>query len=131
MPDNRAELRTARDRHTHWETTTDPVPPVSDAALQVTNAIVCEQVLEGEHGLATWRYRAPAGATLSGPEPSRGGGQFWVVLAGTLSAGESGLLPVNSTIFVAPDDGPLALAAGPGGAEALCLQFRVPYAARH
>jgi hypothetical protein len=131
MPDNRAELRAARDRHAHWEATTDPVPPVSAAALKATAAIVCEQVLEGEHGLTTWRYRAPAGAALTGPEPSAGGGQFWVVLAGSLAAGEAGLLPVNSTIFVGPDDGALSATAGPGGAEALCLQFRVPYAARH
>jgi hypothetical protein len=60
-----------------------------------------------------------------------GGGQFWVVLAGTLSAAGSTMLGVNSTIFVAPDDGILSVTAGPGGAEALCLQFRVPFAMRH
>ena len=129
--DNRAELRASRGRHTHWETTTDPVPPVSEAVLAATGVIRSEQVLEGEHGLASWRYRVPAGATLTGPDPSAGGGQFWLVLAGTLSAGGAALLPVNSTIFVGPEDGPLAAAAGPGGAEALCLQFRMPYAMRH
>jgi hypothetical protein len=130
MPDNRAELRASRDRHTHWEATTDPMPRISDAVLKETVAITSEQVLEGEHGLATWRYRLPADGTLTGPEPGSGGGQFWVVLAGTLATGESGFLPVNSTMFVGPGDGPLSAIAGPGGAEALCLQFRVPYAAR-
>jgi phage tail protein X len=128
--DSRAELRASRDRHTHWETTTDPVPPIGDAVLSATTTTACEQVLQGEHGLATWRYRMSAGAALTGPEPSHGGGQFWVVLVGSLATGDSGLLPVNSTIFAGPQDGPLSATAGPGGAEALCLQFRVPYAAR-
>jgi phage tail protein X len=129
-PDNRAELRASRGRHAHWETTTDPVPPLPAAALAATPSTACEQVLEGEHGLATWRYRLPPGATLTGPDPARGGGQFWLVLAGTLSAGGAGFLGANSTIFAGPEDGALAVIAGPGGAEALCLQFRVPYAAR-
>ena len=128
--DNRAELRASRDRHTHWEATSDPEPPVSEAALKTASGIASACVLEGEHGLATWRYRLPPSATLTGPDPAAGGGQFWVVLAGTLSAAGSALLGVNSCVFVAPDDGALPAVAGPGGAEALCLQFRVPYARR-
>lgn len=131
MPDNRAELRASRGRHTHWEATTNPTPPLDEGALRNVSSIACQQVLEGEHGLATWRYQIPANAALTGPEPAMGGGQFWVVLAGTLSAAGSTMLGVNSTIFVAPDDGILSVTAGPGGAEALCLQFRVPFAMRH
>ncbi|HEU0218012.1 MAG TPA: hypothetical protein VFQ90_15235 [Stellaceae bacterium] len=128
--DSRAELRASRDRHTHWETTTDPVPALAEGVLRETTAIDCQVVLEGEHGLATWRYRLPPGAALAGPEPAASGGQFWLVLGGTLSAAGSAFLGVNSTIFVGPDDGPLAATAGPGGAEALCLQYRVPFAQR-
>ncbi len=131
MPDNRVELRASRDKHTHWEATTDPVPPVSEAVLTAASGITDTQVIEGEHGLASWRYQLPPGATLAGPDPSTGGGQFWLVLSGTLAASGSGLLGVNSCIFVGPTDGPLAASAGPSGAEALCMQFRVPYAVRH
>jgi hypothetical protein len=129
-PDNRAELRASRARHTHWETVTDPLPPLGEAALKATAFVGCDLVLEGEHGLATWRYQLPPGATLIGPDPAASGGQFWLVLGGTLSGDRSAFLGVNSTIFVGPDDGALAALAGPGGAEALCLQFRVPYAMR-
>jgi hypothetical protein len=128
--DSRAELRASRDRHTHWEATTEPMPPLAPAELKATAAIAREQVLEGEHGLATWRYRLPAGAALTGPEPGNGGGQFWLVLGGTLSVAGSGFLGVNSTIFTGPEDGALAASAGPDGAEALCLQFRVPHPTR-
>ena len=38
-------------------------------------------------GMATWRYRLPAGASVSGPDPREGGGQFWIVLSGAASAG--------------------------------------------
>jgi len=93
--------------------------------------IASVRVIEGEHGLASWRYQLPPGAVLAGPDPSTGGGQFWLVLAGALAAAGSGPLGVNSCIFVGPTDGPLAASAGPSGAEALCMQFRVPYAVRH
>jgi hypothetical protein len=131
MPASRVELRASRDRHTHWETTTEPLPPVSEGVLQAAESISSTQVIEGEHGLASWRYQLPPGATLAGPDPRAGGGQFWVVLAGTLSVPTTGLLGVNSCIFVGPEDGTLTATAGPTGAEALCMQFRVPYAARH
>jgi hypothetical protein len=130
-PDNRAELRASRDRYTHWEAVTEPVPPLAAAELRATSAIDQQLVLEGEHGLATWRYRLPPGAVLDGPDPATGGGQFWLILAGTLSATGSAYLGVNSTIFVGPTDGSLAATAGLDGAEALCLQFRVPIAQRH
>jgi hypothetical protein len=128
--DNRAELRASRGRHTHWEAVTDPVPPVGEAALTSLASTTCQQVLEGEHGLATWRYQLPPGATLTGPDPATSGGQFWLVLAGTLAPAGGDMLGVNSVAFIAPDDGPFAATAGPRGAEALCLQFRVPYARR-
>jgi len=38
-------------------------------------------------------------------------------------------LPPNSCVFVGPDDAALAMTAGDGGAETLCLQF--PALARH
>jgi hypothetical protein len=129
--DSRAELRASRATYTHWELSTDPEPAVAETALNAMSAIGCRTVLEGDHGLASWRYQLPPGATLTGPDPAASGGQFWVVLSGTLSAAGSAHLGLNSTIFVAPEDGPLAAAAGPNGAEALCVQFRVPFAQRH
>ena len=128
--DNRAELRASRGQHTHWEAVTVPLPPLDAAALRATPTISRELVLEGEHGLATWRYRLPPGAAMTGPDPAASGGQFWLVLAGTLAPIGESFLGANSTIFVGPADGPLAAAAGPGGAEMLCLQFRVPFARR-
>lgn len=130
MPASRVELREARGRHTHWEATTEPTPPASTAELTAATRIESRVELQGEHGLATWRYRLPPNASRSGPDPKAGGGQFWVVVAGQLAARGGAPLPANSLIFVSPEEAALSLQAGPEGAEALCLQFRVPFAQR-
>lgn len=130
MPANRAELRAARDRYTHWEATTDPVPPVAEAMLGKLTGATRAQVLEGEHGLASWRYQLPPNGSLTGPDPSTGGGQYWLVLAGSSALAGSALLGVNSCAFIGPDDGALLAESGPAGVELLCMQFRVPRPAR-
>ena len=131
MPAAREQLRTARQQNfQHREATAAPMPVLSDADIARTQQLTCLPVIEQTaDGMATWRYRLPPGATLAGPDPSEGGGQFWIVLSGTAAAANSTQLPPNSCIFVAPDDGKLQLIAGATGAEALCLQF--PLLARH
>jgi hypothetical protein len=131
MPGAREQLRTARQRSfQHREATAPPMPVAAADLLARTDRITCLPVIaQTADGMATWRYRLPAGASVSGPDPGEGGGQFWVVLSGSAAPGEAALLPPNSCIFVAPDDGALTLTAGNGGAEALCLQF--PVLARH
>jgi hypothetical protein len=74
-------------------------------------------------GLGTWRYAVPAGETVTGPDPACGGGQFWLVSAGSAAVAGGALLPPQSCVFVAPDDPAAGLVAGPSGADLLCLQF--------
>jgi hypothetical protein len=128
MPGAREQLRAARERNfQHREAASPPIPVSAVVAGMETS---CAAVLEpAPDGMATWRYRIPAGGSLVGPDPSDGGGQFWIVLSGAASAAGSELLPPNSCVFVAPDDAGLALAAGADGADMLCLQF--PRLARH
>jgi hypothetical protein len=131
MPAAREQLRAARAQNLqHREATAPPMPAASAAELARTDQLSCGTVIEQTpDGMATWRYRLPAGASISGPDPRGGGGQFWIVLSGSAAAGGAALLPPNSCVFVAPDDRALAMMAGDGGAEALCLQF--PALARH
>ena len=96
MPAQREVLNPARDRHQHWELTTE----------------------------AGWRYRIPPCTAIAGRAPSAGGGQFWLVLAGDAAVDGGDPLPANSCIFVNPEDPTFAGASGPVGAELLCLQFR-------
>jgi len=131
MPTAREQLRAARALNfQHREATAAPMPVASAAELARTDRLACMNVIEQTpDGMATWRYRLPAGASVSGPDPSAGGGQFWIVLSGSASAGGTALLPPNSCVFVAPGDGGLLVTAGDAGAEALCVQF--PVLARH
>jgi hypothetical protein len=131
MPTARDQLRAARVQNfQHREATAAPMPVASDVELARTELLSSLSVIEQTaDGMATWRYRLPPGASLTGPDPRDGGGQFWIVLSGAASAGGSALLPPNSCVFVAPDDGGLLVTAGAAGAEAMCLQF--PVLARH
>jgi hypothetical protein len=125
MPGAREQLRAARMRNLQHREVTAPPLPVSSAEQRArTDQPSCISVLEQTpDGMATWRYRLPPEASVSGPDPREGGGQFWIVLSGTASAGGAALLPPNSCVFVGPHDEALTVMAGVDGAEALCLQF--------
>jgi hypothetical protein len=131
MPAAREQLRAARRQNLqHREATAPPMPVASARELASLPTASGTTVIDpAPDGMASWRYRLPAGASISGPDPRAGGGQFWIVLSGCAAAAGAAFLPANSCIFVAPDDGALTMMAGEGGAEALCLQF--PLLARH
>jgi hypothetical protein len=124
MPEHRAQLRAARGQHQHREATCGPIPPLSAAELAALEQVEAEPVIAATpDGAGTWRYTVPAGGSVSGPDPAAGGGQFWLVTAGSASVARDALLPVQSCIFVGPEDGAASLEAGPGGADLLCMQF--------
>jgi hypothetical protein len=124
MPAEREVLNAVRDRHQHWELTIEGMPAALLGELRELTAISCRPVLEGEDGLAGWRYRIPPCTAINGRASSAGGGQFWLVLAGDAAVDGGDPLPANSCIFVGPEDPVFAGASGPVGAELLCLQFR-------
>src|SRR5271156_5770990 len=72
MPAEREVLSAARDRHQHWELTTDPMPSALLSELCELTIISCRPVLEAEDGLAGWRYRIPPCSTIAGRAPSAG-----------------------------------------------------------
>jgi len=129
MPAARDQLRAARATYQHRESTSGPMAAWSEAEL--CGLAACERVTEidAADGLGSWRFRLPALGAAVGPDPGNGGGQFWVVLSGTASCDGSALLPVESCVFVGPEDAGLSIAAGAAGAELLCVQF--PVLARH
>jgi hypothetical protein len=124
MPAERQQLREARARFQHRESTCGPIAALTDAERAALTEVAGSAVIEeGKDGLGTWRYTVPANASARGPDPSRGGGQFWLVTAGTARVPGGALLPVNSAVFVGPDDTAMGMTAGEAGADLLCLQF--------
>ena len=124
MPAQRQQLREARARFQHRESTCGPLAPLTDAERAALTDVLGSAVIEEtKDGLGTWRYTVPAGGAATGPEPASGGGQFWLVSAGTAHVPGGALLPVNSCVFVGPDDIAMEMFAGPTGADLLCMQF--------
>lgn len=126
MPAERQELRAGRALHLHREATAEVRDVLSTAELSRLTAGSEEAVLPvAADGVAAWRYRLAPGAGMTGPEPGLGGGQFWVILSGSMTAKDAELLAVKSCVFVPPEDAALTPVAGPEGVEMLCMQFAV------
>jgi len=124
MPAARQQLREARAKFQHREATCGPLPPLSERELAALTAPASGAVIaETSDGLGTWRYSVPANGSVTGPAPSSGGGQFWLVSAGSACVAGGALLPVQSCVFVAPEDAAACLSAGPMGADLICMQF--------
>jgi hypothetical protein len=113
MAENRVALRTIAGRR-HREAVAGPLASPTSPA---------ETLLGPEpDGMAAWRYTLAAGEDVAGPNPAIGGGQYWVVIGGSLDHnGEQ--LPRMSCVFVYPDDIPFQAVACPGGLEIVVMQF--------
>lgn len=129
MPAQRQTLREARARWRHRESTCGPLPPLTDAERAALTGVTATEVIEhSKDGLGTWRYTVQAGGSVIGPDPTSGGGQFWLIAAGSARVGRGALLSPNSCAFVGPDDTAPTLFAGAEGADLICMQF--PFLAR-
>jgi hypothetical protein len=73
-------------------------------------------------GMTTWRYRLPPGAPVAGATPDGGGGQYWLVIGGSLQRSDE-MLDRLSCAFVPPDGAAFRAVAGPDGADVLAMQF--------
>ena len=119
MPGARAELARVRRRFL----LADELAVEPPEALRSRRGAAVETVIAPEaDGLAAMLLRAGPEVQTTGPDPAAGGGQYHLVLAGTLRH-ERRDLPVNSCLFVARGDPPPGIAAGPEGLQLLILQF--------
>ncbi|HLY91450.1 MAG TPA: hypothetical protein VKQ27_20880 [Acetobacteraceae bacterium] len=100
FPDNRATLRSLPRQH-------------REAVGEVTAT---------SDGLAARRHQLDAGASVTGPDPIESGGQFWLVLAGSMQR-DGGALPPRSCIFIYPHEPAFTAISGPEGLTVLMLQF--------
>jgi hypothetical protein len=77
---------------------------------------------EEADGLAAWMWRlGPSGEALL-PDPSRSGGQYLIVAAGTLRSDGSSLDRL-STVYITPEEPAYTVKAGADGLDLLVLQF--------
>jgi hypothetical protein len=89
-----------------------------------SSGVASEEIFATEaDGLAALLYRVPANFSLVGPDPASGGGQYWVVLDGTMRAADGTLLPQLSCVFVSRDETAQRVAAANGPLDVLVMQF--------
>lgn len=58
----------------------------------------------------------------TGPEPAKGGGQFWLVIDGDIRVDNERIAP-HGCVYVEPDSPALRVEAGADGAQILVMQF--------
>lgn len=75
-----------------------------------------------DDGLEAAVIRLGANGATQGPAPSRTNGQTYIVLNGSINEGGKEF-PKWSLLYVAPNDDPITLTAGPDGVELLLVAF--------
>ena len=113
MPQNRIALRNIANRK-HREAVAGPL---------TTPTLPTETLLGPDpDGMTAWRHTLSPGETVTGPNPTTGRGQYWVVTAGSLTH-DSETLPKMSCAFTYPTDVAFQAQAGVDGAEIVAMQF--------
>jgi len=117
-PGYREKMKPGKKRHFNEQITlsTEPV-------LLSRDGVALEPLTKETHedGLGAWMMRLGPDMRTAGPNPQTSGGQFYLVLNGSLEH-EAESYPAWSVLYVEPSDLALAVQAGPKGLEVLVLQ---------
>ena len=81
--------------------------------------------VKANDGLAAFSVKMNAGAKAYAPDPSRGDGQYILVMKGSV-VHQGEIKKDLAIIWVGKNEGPFELVAGPEGMEGLILNFPVP-----
>lgn len=119
-PGARAQLQPSKRRFRMVENITRAVPPV----LAELETPLCDTLLadaDGD-GLSCFMLRIGANMAAVGPDPSNCGGQFYLIIGGSLQH-QNYALGADSMLFAYVHESAPALRAGAAGCEILVLQF--------
>lgn len=101
----------------------DKIQLSSKDSLAAQRDIALENVIEPhDDGVAAYVLRAGPGLAFSGPDPSAGGGQYWLVLKGS-AIYEGADYIQNSLAWISCAEKALTMTAGAAGVEIAVLQF--------
>ena len=122
LPENREVLDQVKNR-TPWQVTAFP-----DFNLDVGERGVAMKALDAvkaNDGLAAFSVKMNAGAKAYAPDPSKGDGQYILVMKGSV-VHQGEIKKDLAIIWVGKNEGPFQLVAGPEGMEGLILNFPIP-----
>lgn len=120
-PDVRDRLRPTKRRHR----TSDPVAPSDPAALRARTEASVETVIAGQagdDGMGALLIRLGPGMTTTAPDAAGSGGQYLIVMSGSLVLDGAAHGPW-SVAFVRPGEPTPTLLAGEDGVEVLVARF--------
>jgi len=117
LPDMRAEMKPLRKVNRHSE----QAPAQDEAARQARTAVTCDVLLPPSDA-AAWLLRVPPGQVAPVPVHADCGGQFRVVVGGSMVIESKELGHLGCAWVDAAECG-LPVVAGAGGLDVLVLQF--------
>jgi hypothetical protein len=122
LPAHKDELRLAR--VARRETLAGPLAVPDGNQLQVFGQVTCQTLIESaDDALGAWCQLLPPGGTPVVPALAGSGGQFWLLLGGSLHWPGRPPLPHLSCVYVAAGDQAPATRAGADGAVLLVLRL--------
>jgi hypothetical protein len=119
------EFETALEPGKQRYVSTSGITLSTEPVLQARTDTALENVLPAAHdddGLGAFLLRIGANMETAGPDPRLTGGQFYLVLNGGLVLNGKDYTEW-STLYLGPDETPLAVRAGSQGLETLVLDF--------
>jgi len=118
QPDYRQKLAPSKKRHSSNALALSTAPVLAHRSEVALEPVMARH----DDGLAAYLLRAGANAPATGPSPAGTGGQFYLVLNGSLEH-QGVAYPLWSTLFVGDHEAALGFRAGPAGCEMLIAQF--------
>jgi hypothetical protein len=119
MPKSRDRLKKGHQRQKLGR----PVTPATPETLRALSAPETLTLIDREEdGMAAWLMRIAPGAAAPIPDPADGGGQYHVVVTGSLLR-DGAEMPRLSCLFATTDEPAYEACAGAEGLEMLVLQF--------
>ncbi len=119
FPEARQELERVPNRHPFQVTRPAVFPALRDDA-DVVEELVPD--LRDEHGLSVHTLTMNSDSTTVAPDPSRGAGQYALVITGSLLHNGAEYDPL-SLVYIGPQEPRLPLRAGATGLQVLILNF--------
>ncbi|MFM7010547.1 MAG: hypothetical protein ACKO0Z_14670, partial [Betaproteobacteria bacterium] len=120
-PGYREKLQPSRKRHFSAQVALS-TEPVLKHRKDVSIEAVTEQTQKYDDGLQADLVRAGADMSVAGPDPKLTGGQYYLIVNGSITYKNENFAKW-SVLFAEPTDPAINFSSGPDGCEVLILQF--------
>jgi hypothetical protein len=122
MPEHREALKGRTKAYRHGLGAIPALIGDVDGPKQIEGVLTQMIVAPEDDGLLSTLFQTTGEASISGPAPSTGRGQYWLVMRGQCQINGQQAFE-RSLVFVAPDQAAPTISAGANGVAILLMQF--------